>query len=117
MKFLRTAHVPLEILVYQFEGVVNNIAVIISLGFSNDELPPEGRNHNKALQISIECIDTILSRILVDIDSSLNMLPKSSLSKLTIERLLMKPSELIVRAFDDSRRTVIGEVDLVTTQF
>ncbi|XP_050877316.1 uncharacterized protein LOC127081075 [Lathyrus oleraceus] len=58
VKFLRTAHVPQEISVCQFEGVVNNIANSLSLG------------------------------------------------------LVMKPSELIVRAFDGTRRTVIDEVNL-----
>ncbi|XP_050889760.1 uncharacterized protein LOC127095058 [Lathyrus oleraceus] len=112
MKFLRTAHVPQEISVNQFEAVVANISASSCLGFNDDELPPEGRNHNKALHISIECVDTVLSRVLVDTGSSLNILPKNSLSKLTIEGLVMKPSSLIVRAFDGSRRTVIGEVDL-----
>lgn len=50
--------------------------------------------------------------MLVDIGSSLNVLPKSSLSKLTIEGLVMKPSELVVRAFDGSGRIVTeGEED------
>lgn len=53
-----------------------------------------------------------MSRVLVDTGSSLNVLPKNSLTKLTIEGLFMKPSALIVRAFDGSRRSVIGEVDL-----
>lgn len=48
MKFLRTAHVPQEISVCQFEGMVNNIVGSVSLEFSDDELPPEGRNHKKA---------------------------------------------------------------------
>lgn len=39
-------------------------------------------------------------------------MPKGSLTKLTIEGLVMKPSELVVRAFDGSRRTMIGEVDM-----
>lgn len=96
----------------QFEGVVSNIATSQSLGFSDEELPAEGRNHNKALHISIECVDTVLSRVLVDTGSSLNVIPKGSLVKLTIEGLIVKPNELVVRAFDRSRRTVIGEVDL-----
>ena len=50
--------------------------------------------------------------MLVDTGSSLNFLPKISLSKLTIEGLVVKPNELVVREFDGSRRTVIGEVDL-----
>jgi hypothetical protein len=82
------------------------------LGFSDEELPVEGRNHNKALHISIECMDTVLSRVLVDTGSSLNVMPKSSFAKLNVEGLVMKPSELIVRAFDGTRRTVIGEVNL-----
>lgn len=77
VKFLRTTHVPHEISVCRFEGVVNNIASSISLGFSDDELPPEGRKYNKALHISIERVNTILSRVLVDTGSSLNVLPKS----------------------------------------
>lgn len=48
----------------------------------------------------------------MDTVSSLNMIPKNSLAKLTIEGLVMKLSERVVRAFDGSRRTVIHEVDL-----
>lgn len=92
--------------------MVNYIATSLSLGFSDEEFPAEGRNHNKALHISIECVDTILSRVLVDSGSSLNVMPKGSLAKLTIEGLMMKPRELIVREFDGSRRIVTGEVDL-----
>lgn len=112
VKFMKAAHVPQEIYVCQFEGVVNNVVTILSLGFSGKELPAEGRNHNKALHISIECVNTVMSRVLVDTSSSLNVMPKSSLSKLTIEGLMNKPSELVVRAFDGSRRIIIGEVDL-----
>ncbi|XP_050915175.1 uncharacterized protein LOC127130153 [Lathyrus oleraceus] len=95
-----------------FEGVVNNIATSLSLGFSDEELLAEGRNHNKALHISIECMDTVLSRVLVDIGFFLNVMPKSSFAKLTVEGLVMKSSELIVRTFDGTRRNVIGEVNL-----
>lgn len=48
----------------------------------------------------------------MDTESSLNVLPKNSLTKLTIEGLLMKPNMLIVQAFDGSRWSVVGEVDL-----
>ncbi|XP_050908700.1 uncharacterized protein LOC127122404 [Lathyrus oleraceus] len=54
---------------------------------------------------------TVLSRVLVDTGSSLNVIPKRSFAKLTVEGLVMKPSELIIRAFDGTRRTVIGEVN------
>lgn len=92
--------------------MVNNIASSLSLGFIDEELPIKGRNHNKALHISIECVDTVLSRVFLDTCSSLNVMPKSSLAKFTIEGVVMKPSELVVRVFDGSRRTVIGEIDI-----
>lgn len=54
---------------------------------------------------------TVLSRVLVDTGSSLNVIPKSSFAKLNVEGLVMKPRELIVREFYGTRRTVIGEVN------
>lgn len=92
----------------QFEWVVANITVGGCLGFYDDDFPPEGEIHNKALHISIECIDTVLSSVLVDTWSSLNVLPKNSITNLTIQGLLIKPSMLIVKAFDGDRRSVIG---------
>lgn len=112
IRFLSAAHVPQQITVNQFEGVVANIASSGCLGFYDDELPSEVKDHNKALHISIECAGTIMSRMLVDTGSSLNVLLKNSLTKLIIDGLLMKPSALIVRAFDDSLWSIIGEVDL-----
>ena len=50
--------------------------------------------------------------MLVDTGSSLNVLPKAALLKLDYEGLSLRPSDLIVKAFDGSKRTVFGEVDL-----
>lgn len=55
-------------------------------------------------------MDTLLSRFLVDIGSSLNVMPKNTLSKLLVEGSEMSVNDLVVRAFDG--RQVIGEVDL-----
>lgn len=58
------------------------------------------------------CIESLLSRVLVDTSSSLNVMPKSTLSQLQFKGPEMRTSAFIVRAFDGSRRQVIGEVDL-----
>ena len=78
----------------QFEGIVTNIVVGNCLGFCDDELPTEGRAHNKALHISMKCLDTVLSRVLVDTGSSLNVMPKATLFKLNMDRVIMRPSTL-----------------------
>lgn len=112
IKLLSMAHVPQGITINQFKGVVANIAAGTHLGFYDNYLPPEGKTHNKALHISIKCVDTIMSRVLVDPGSSLYVLPKNSLTKLIIEGLLMKPSKLVVKAFYGSLRIMVGGVDL-----
>ncbi|XP_058726079.1 uncharacterized protein LOC131597396 [Vicia villosa] len=111
-RLLSTAFVPPEISVNQLEGVVSNINVGNGLGFTDADLPSEGRNHNRALHISVECKGTMLSRVLVDNGSSLNVLPKSSLMRLDYSSVEIRPNELTVRAFDGSKRSVFGEVDL-----
>lgn len=93
-------------------GVISNISAENGLGFTNADLPREGQSHNKALHISIECKGTTLSHVLVDTGSSLNVLPKSALMKIDYAGVEIRPSDLIVKAFDGSKRSVFGEVDL-----
>ncbi|KAL6570705.1 hypothetical protein OROGR_000255 [Orobanche gracilis] len=83
MKVLSDAHVTKDISVDRFEGIVGNISANNFLIFSDAEIPREGVMHNKALYISIK----FASRP-------------------------MRPSSMMVRAFDGTRREVLGEIDL-----
>ena len=74
------------------------------------DLTAKGRDHNDALYVSIECRGTTLAHVLVDTGSSLNVLPKKALDRLDCEGLELKPSNIIVRAFDGSKRMVHGEI-------
>ncbi|XP_050905145.1 uncharacterized protein LOC127118960 isoform X2 [Lathyrus oleraceus] len=60
----------------------------------------------------MNCKEDALSNVLVDTRSSLNVLPKSTLLRLSYQDAPMRYSGVIVKAFDGSRKTVIGEVDL-----
>lgn len=106
MKVLEQAHVGLDIKVNQFDGIVNNITSRGNLSFTDEDLTEEGRNHNKALHISVKCTNDSMSRVLVDTRSSLNVMPKTTLNKLAYQGIL-KPSALVVKAFDGPRRTMI----------
>nr|KYP46635.1 hypothetical protein KK1_031729 [Cajanus cajan] len=57
-------------------------------------------------------MDHILARVLVDNGSSLNVMPKATLAKLPYDGSYIKPSTMIVRVFDGSRREVINEISL-----
>ncbi|KAG2394489.1 RNA-directed DNA polymerase-like protein [Vigna angularis] len=112
MKVLSEAHVEHGISLNKFEGIVGNIIANNYLTFTDEEIPTEGRGHNKALHVSVKCLDHIIARVLVDNGSSLNVMPKSTLEKLPCDGMHMKPSSMIVRAFDGSKRVVMGEIEL-----
>ncbi|KAI5407383.1 hypothetical protein KIW84_053582 [Lathyrus oleraceus] len=60
----------------------------------------------------MNCKEDAISNVLVDTGSSLNVLPKSTLSRLSYQGAPMRYSGVIVKAINGSRKTVIGEVDL-----
>lgn len=60
----------------------------------------------------IKCMDDVFARVLVDPSSSLNVMPKYTFAKFFFEEAPMRLNALVVEAFDGSRRTIIGEVDL-----
>ena len=111
MKILSEAHVKQDISLGKFEGIVSHITTNNYLTFTEDEIPSEGRGHNKALHICVKCINYVIARVLIDNGSSLNV-PKTTLDKLPCEGTYMRTSAIVVRAFDGSRREVMGEIEL-----
>ncbi|KAI5409734.1 hypothetical protein KIW84_055257 [Lathyrus oleraceus] len=111
-RVLEQDYIEHDVTVDQFDHIVANITSCNSQSFSDEELQEEGRNHNLALHISMNCKEDALSNVLVDTGLSLNVLPKSTLARLSYQISPMRYSGVVVKAFDGSRKTVIGEVDL-----
>ena len=109
VKFLKTTHVTQETSADQFQECVGSLTVDNGLGFSDADLTPKGRKHNDALHVSVECRGTTLDHLLVDTGSSKNVLPKKALDRLDCEGLTLKPSNIIVRAFDEIGRASCRE--------
>ncbi|RDX98000.1 hypothetical protein CR513_19155, partial [Mucuna pruriens] len=103
IKVLNEAHVDKNIFVDKLEGIVSHINN--HLFFSDEEIPAEGRGHNRALNISV--------KLLIENGSSLNVLPKRMLDRLPYDKNKMRDSSMIVRAFDGSRREVFGEIKIL----
>ena len=102
VKILNEAHVVQDISVEGFEGIVNNIIANNYLTFADEEILVEGMGHNKALHVSVKCMDRIVAKVLIDNGSSLNVMPKTTLDKLPFDVSYMRPSSMVVRAFDGS---------------
>ena len=64
---------------------MSNVNASHGLGFTDLDLTVVGRNHNRALHIAMECKGAVLSHVLVDTGSSLNVFPKKALAKLDCE--------------------------------
>ncbi|XP_050890231.1 uncharacterized protein LOC127095604 [Lathyrus oleraceus] len=111
-KLLAQAHVMHDITIDQFDGVIANITACNHLSFSREDLTKDDQDHNRALHISVKCQEDTIARVLIDTGSSMNVLPKRTLAKLAYQGAEIRPSALVVKAFDGSMRVVIGEVEL-----
>jgi len=101
-----------DISVEGFEGIVNNITTNNYLTFTKEDIPIKGQGNNRALHVSFKSMDHIVAKVLIDNGSSLNVMPKGMLEKLPFNASHLRPSSMVVRAFDGSRREVRGEIDL-----
>jgi len=113
VKVLNEAHVAQDISIEGFGGLVNNITANNYLAFTKEEIHVEGRWHNRTLHVSVKCMDHVVAKVLIDNGSSLNVIPKSTLEKLSFNASHLRPSSMVVHAFDGSHREVRGEIDLL----
>lgn len=91
--------------------MVNNITAYNNLSFSVEDLPEEVRNHNMALHISVGYHEDSLPSVLIHTGSSLIVMPKSTLAKLACGGTPMRYSNVIVKGFDELKKSLIGEGD------
>ncbi|KAL2322020.1 hypothetical protein Fmac_026399 [Flemingia macrophylla] len=94
------------------QGIVSHISANDHLTFTNEDIPPEGPNHNKPLHNSVKCKEYLIAKVLVDNGSFLNVMPKRTLEQVAIKGIHMCPSNTIVQAFNGSKREVVGEINI-----
>ena len=76
--------------------------------FSDADLPEEGRNHKRALFIPAEIKGKRTSYVMVDDGSAINVCPLQILPNLGVKVEELTKSNLVIRAYDDSTRSVEG---------
>lgn len=112
LKVLNEAHVPPNVTTENFENLVAQIQTTNFVSFTDEEIDSEGTGHVKALHISVKCGDHHIAKVLIDNGSALNVMPKCILDRLPVDQSLIRPSNLIVKAFDGTRRDVIGTIEI-----
>ena len=96
----------------KIDRLVRNIMMDNYISFSDDEIPPNGCGSTKALHIVTKVKDCTLPKVLIDNESSLNVMPLSTLMRLPVDRSYMKHTHTVVRAFDGTRREVTREIEM-----
>ena len=80
--------------------------------FYEDDLPPEGSDHTRPLHLSVSCLGRHIPSVLLDNGSALNVCPLATAIALGYGPKDFKPSTQTVRAYDGTRREVMGTLTL-----
>ena len=83
------------------------------ISFCDNELPFEGRSHNKALHIIMVFRKKVVNRVLVEFRSGFNMCPLSMLRQLRFDLGKLEQNQVNVRYFDGVQRDTLGAVNLI----
>lgn len=87
----------------------------IALTFSDSDLPKDGTNHLHPLHITVAVCGKHVPTVLIENGSALNVCPLRVASHLGLGPSDFTPATQIVRAYDNTRREVIGVVTLQIT--
>ena len=114
-KVLKEVKIPEGVSEETLGHIISSVFASNQISFSYEELGEDGIQHNKALFIVVKSSNKIISRVLVDNGSSLNVCPLATLNLLEVEPSSIKLNSTVVRAFDGSKREIVGEVELEVT--
>ncbi|XP_039163040.1 uncharacterized protein LOC120290728 [Eucalyptus grandis] len=112
LKVLKEVHVPESIDEVQLEEFVGTVLLKDQISFTDEDLPPEGPNHTKALHISVKHESTLVCKVLIDNGLALNICPLATLHRLGVDLGRIHTGKSTVRAFDGMKKEVIGEIEL-----
>ena len=112
MKALDDTYVPSGTSSDNVAAMIHQVIRGHRISFCDDELPVEGRSHNKALHITVICRGKVVNCVLVDDGSGLNICPLTTLRQLNFDLGKLEQNQVNVRAFDGVQRDTLGAVTL-----
>ena len=109
---LKETCIPTNVTESSFKGMVSTVLATNQISFTDDKLPPEGREHILPMYIMVKCEDMIISRVLIDNGSALNVCLMSTIERLNVNTSLIRPTTMIITVFDGILQEVQGEIEL-----
>ncbi|XP_019460107.1 PREDICTED: uncharacterized protein LOC109359869 [Lupinus angustifolius] len=106
------AHVSHNISTDKLGGIVNNFMADNYISFYDQEIPSESAGHVHPIHISVMCNGCMIGKVVLDNESSLNIMTKKTFSRLPVDASHLRSSSMIIKSFYGSRRDIMGEMDL-----
>lgn len=111
-KALEKLETPVDVSPESLVATLTQSAKTQGIRFSDDDLPEQGGKHNDPLFITVKAMKKAILMVLIDNGSALNVCPLRVASCLGIEMRDLVPSDQIVKAYDNTRREVLGTTTL-----
>ena len=96
-------------------AMIGSISRELTISYSDKDLTKKGKHHNDPLHITVDAKGKRIPMVLIDDGSSLNMFPLKTASCLGLSIEDFVPTNRHVRAYDNSRREVLGTITLELT--
>ena len=87
----------------------------LEISYSDKVLTKKGKHHNNPLHITVDAMGKRILMVLVDDGSALNVCPLKTTSYLGLSVEDFVPTDQHVRAYNNSRREVLGTITLELT--
>ena len=95
-----------------FPSMIGSINKELIISYSKNDLTKKGNHHNDPLHITMDAMGRRIPMVLIDDGSALNMCPLKTASCLGLSIEDFVPTNQHVKAYDNSRREVLGTVTL-----
>ena len=95
--------------------MIGSISRELNISYSNKDLTKKGNHHNNSLHITVDANGKRIPMVLIDDGSHLNVYPLKTASFLGLSIEDFVPTDQHVKAYDNSRRKVLGTVTLKLT--
>jgi len=96
-------------------AMIGSISRELTISYSDKDLTKKGKHHNDPLHITIDAKGKRIQMVLIDDGSALNVCPLKTVSCLGLSIEDFGPTDQRVKAYDNSRREVLGTVTLELT--
>ena len=112
---LNQIQVPTTTISQDLNVMIRSINRELIISYSDKDMTKKGKHHNDLLHITVDALGKRIPMVLVDDGSALNMCPLKIASCLGLSVEDFVPTNQHVKAYDNSRREVLGTITLELT--